>query len=110
MFTYGDQQRTLAPGCLKEPDGVPIELWNGLAPLYTSRDQSPGHERMFDSPTPESRIRNPKAINPDFIVNKQTNQTNITLIRPFIVLNLSLSVKMILLQSLTNKSKAMPLG
>ena len=44
---------TLTPGRLKEPVWVPIEL-RIFFRSSVARDQSPGHERMFDSPIPES--------------------------------------------------------
>ena len=44
---------TVTLGRLKAPGGVPIELCNFFR-SSVARDQSPGHERMFDSPIPES--------------------------------------------------------
>ena len=40
---------TLNPGCLKEPDEVPIEIF-----VFVAMEKLPGHKRMFNSPIPES--------------------------------------------------------
>ena len=43
-------------------------------------DESPG-QRLLDSPIPDSWNLNPEAKNPDFNVNKQSNQYNINTIQ-----------------------------